>query len=87
MGKGTWGGTLGKFGLYCKEHEIDREEMAAAVRCTPSYISMFAHAKAVPGRECAVNIEIWTGIKFGEKNAFRVIDWPRERLAFEKKAA
>jgi transcriptional regulator with XRE-family HTH domain len=85
--KNTWGGKLEKFGLYCKKHNIDREEISAAVRCTPSYISMFAHGKATPGREMAVNIEIWTAIKYGEKNAFRVVDWPRERMSFEKKAA
>lgn len=85
MSKGTWGGTLGKFGLYCKDHEIDRDEMAKAIGVTASYISMFAHAKVVPGRKCAINIEVWTGIKFGD--AFRVIDWPRDRLYCEKKAA
>lgn len=83
----SWTGTLGKFGQYCKEHEIDREEIAAATGCTPSYISMFAHAKAKPGRDCAVNIELWTEQKFGKANAFRVRDWPRERMAFEKAAA
>jgi len=86
MTKGIWGGTLGKFGQYCKDKEIDREEIAKAVGCTPSYISMFAHAKALPGREMAVNIELWTAVKFGENNAFKAKDWPRERRSFEAAA-
>lgn len=82
--KKEWGGVLGKFGQYLKEHNVDREELAAALRCTPSYVSMFAHAKAQPGRDLAVGIELWTTLKYGEDNAFRCVDWPRERFAFER---
>jgi len=82
----SWGGTLGKFGQYCKKREIDREKLAKAIGVTPSYISMFAHEKATPGREAAVNIELWTEQEFGVKSAFRCRDWPRESRTFERAA-
>jgi hypothetical protein len=81
-----WTGELGKFGKYCKKHDIDRKKIAEAVGCTTSYISMFAHDKATPGRKCAVNIEIWTALQFGEEDAFKVKDWPREKMRFERAA-
>lgn len=81
-----WTGTLGRFGEWLKANDVDREEMAKAVKCTPSYISMFAHDKAAPGRELAASIELWTAHKFGAKKSFRVIDWPRDKLPFEKAA-
>ena len=84
----TWGrGRSASSGNTCKEKEIDREEIASAIGVTPSYISMFAHAKATPGRSAAVDIEIWTEQKFGVKSAFRTRDWPRERRSFERAAA
>lgn len=86
MGK-SWDGAVGKFGEWLKTNEVDREEMAKALKCTTSYVSMWAHGKAAPGRELAAHIEIWSGHKFGPKKAFRVVEWPRDKLACEKAAA